>query len=168
MGFKLLTDWSWYDSFYFTLITITTIGYGEPPTLTNKARYFATFLIILGVGTLGYALSVVIQSVVSLEIISSLGKRRLMKELKDLENHYIVCVAGRVGRRISQEITDRNLDCVIIENDEHKAETFTDQGDRIMLGDATNEEVLKNAGLERARGLVCAVNSDPENLYIVS
>jgi voltage-gated potassium channel len=89
-----------------------------------------------------------------------------VKELKNLENHYIVCGAGRAGQRVSQEITDRNLDCVIIENDEHKAETFTDQGYRIMLGDATNEKVLKYAGLER--GLVCAVNSDPENLYIVS
>lgn len=165
-GFKLLTDWTWFESFYFTLITITTIGYGEPPSMTDEIRYFSTFLIILGVGSLGYALSVVVQSVISSEVIGSLGKRRMMKALKDLNSHYIVCGAGRVGRRVSQEITAHGMDCVIIEYDEGKAELLSEQGYRVMLGDATSEETLKNAGIERAQGLVCAVASDPENLYI--
>ncbi len=98
LGFKLLTEWTWFESFYFTLITITTIGYSEPADLTEHGRYFGTLLIIVGVGTLGYALSAAVQSVVSLEMISSLGKRRLMKELQDLKDHYIVCGGGRVGR----------------------------------------------------------------------
>ena len=165
LGFKLLTEWSWFESFYFTLITITTIGYTEPADLTENGRYFGTLLIVVGVGTLGYALSVAVQSVVSLEIVHSLGKRRLMKELQVLEDHYIVCGAGRVGRRIGQEIAARDLDCVLIET-EDKADPIESDGYRILNGDATNEEVLKTAGIERARGVVCAVSSDPENLYI--
>lgn len=151
--------------FYFTLITITTIGYTEPADLTQNGRYFGTLLIVVGVGTLGYALSVAVQSVVSLEIVSSLGKRRLMKEIQELKDHYIVCGAGRVGRRIGQEIAGRGLDCVLIET-EDRAEPFESEGYRVLTGDATKEEVLKSAGIERARGIVCAVSSDPENLYI--
>ena len=165
LGYKLLTEWTWFDSFYFTLITITTIGYTEPAGLTENGRYFGTLLIVVGVGTLGYALSVAVQSVVSLEIVSSLGKRRLMNEIQELNDHYIVCGAGRVGRRIGQEITARGLDCVLIET-EDRAEPFESDGFRVLKGDATKEEVLKSAGIERARGIVCAVSSDPENLYI--
>ena len=165
LGFKLLTEWTWFESFYFTLITITTIGYTEPANLTEHGRYFGTLLIVVGVGTLGYALSVAVQSVVSLEIVSSLGKRRLMKDLLDLKDHYIVCGAGRVGRRIGQEITDRGLDCVLIET-EDRAEPFESDGYLVLKGDATNEDVLKSAGIERASGIVCAVSSDPESLYI--
>ena len=165
LGFKLLTEWTWFESFYFTLITITTIGYTEPADLTQNGRYFGTLLIVVGVGTLGYALSVAVQSVVSLEIVSSLGKRRLMKEIQELKDHYIVCGAGRVGRRIGQEIAGRGLDCVLIET-EDRAEPFESDGYRVLTGDATKEEVLKSAGIERARGIVCAVSSDPENLYI--
>lgn len=165
LGFKLLTEWTWFESFYFTLITITTIGYTEPADLTQNGRYFGTLLIVVGVGTLGYALSVAVQSVVSLEVVSSLGKRRLMKEIQELKDHYIVCGAGRVGRRIGQEIAGRGLDCVLIET-EDRAEPFESDGYRVLTGDATKEEVLKSAGIERARGIVCAVSSDPENLYI--
>ena len=165
LGFKLLTEWTWFESFYFTLITITTIGYSEPADLTEHGRYFGTLLIVVGVGTLGYALSAAVQSVVSLEMISSLGKRRLMKELQDLRDHYIVCGGGRVGRRIAQEIADRGLDCVLIESVD-RTESFESDGYRVLNGDATNEEILKSAGIERANGIVCAVSSDPENLYI--
>ena len=105
LGFKLLTEWSWFESFYFTLITITTIGYTEPADLTENGRYFG------------------------------------------------------------QEIATRDLDCVLIET-EDKADPIESDGYRILNGDATNEEVLKTAGIERARGVVCAVSSDPENLYI--
>ena len=165
LGFKLLTEWTWFESFYFTLITITTIGYTEPADLTENGRYFGTLLIVVGVGTLGYALSVAVQSVVSLEIVSSLGKRHLMKEIQELKNHYIVCGGGRVGRRVGQEIADHDLDCVLIET-EDKAESFESEDYRVLKGDATNEDVLKTAGIERARGIVCAVSSDPANLYI--
>ncbi len=165
VGFKLLTEWTWFESFYFTLITVTTIGYTEPADLTESGRYFGTVLIVVGVGTLGYALSVVVQSLVSFEIVSSLGKRRLMKELAALSDHYIVCGAGRVGKRIGQEIADRDQVCVLVETGE-MAEALESEGYCVLRGDATNEEVLKTAGIERARGIVCAVSSDPENLYI--
>ncbi len=88
-----------------------------------------------------------------------------MKELQEMKDHYIVCGAGRIGRRIGQEIAARDLACVLIET-EDKAEPFESEGYLVLKGDATNEEVLKTSGIERARGIVCAVSSDPENLYI--
>ena len=165
LGYKLLMPWSWFESFYFSLITITTIGYGEPLDLTDEARFFNAILIILGVGTLGYGLSVLAQSIISSEIVDSIGKRRMIKDIARLENHYIVCGAGRVGRRVASAIVSHRSKCVMIEIDELKAEQYLEEGYRMLVGDATSEEVLKLAGIEQASGLVCALGSDAENLY---
>lgn len=166
VGFKLLTSWTWFTCFYFTLITITTIGFGEPPEITQAARYFTVVLILLGVGIVGYTASVLVQSILSLELIASIGKRRMLKEIQHLEGHYIVCGAGRVGLRVVREITSRKMPYLCIEKDEQLADNLIDQGYRVLTGDATSEEVLRTAGIERAAGLICAVSSDPENLYI--
>ena len=161
VGFKLLTQWSWFTSFYFTLITITTIGYGEPAEITQEARYFAIVIILMGVVTVGYTLSLLIQTIVSLELIASIGRRRMRKEIHLMNNHYIICGAGRVGLRVVREITKRKMEYLIVEQDEQIATNLVDQGFRVLEGDATQEEVLREAGIERASGLICAVSSDP-------
>src|SRR5262245_23652369 len=91
IGYKLiLPPLSWFDSFYFTLITLTTVGFTEPPDVTEAARYFIAALIILGVGTLGYALSSAAQAVIESELLSTFGKRRMYKDINKLHGHYIV------------------------------------------------------------------------------
>jgi voltage-gated potassium channel len=167
IGFKLiLVKLSWFDSFYYTLITLTTVGFSEPPGTTRTSRYFTALLIVLGVGTLGYALSSAAQAVIEFELLSTFGKRRMYKDINKLYGHYIVCGAGRVGAGVIRDISRSGHDLVVIEGDEGIADRLLAQGQLVLMGDATSEDVLRAAGIERARGIVCAVSSDPDNLYI--
>ncbi len=166
IGYKLILGLPWFDCFYFTLITITTIGFGEPEGMTEQARYFTAFLIITGVGSIGYALSVAARAVLEFELIATFGKRRMFKDINKLTDHYIVCGAGRIGARVIVELSRRGHDFVIIEGNENNADKLLAQGHLVLMGDATDDNVLRAAGIERARGLVCAVSSDPDNLYI--
>src|SRR6185369_6791234 len=129
IGFKvILAGIGWFDAFYFTLITLTTIGYGEPKEMTEGARYFAALLIILGVGTIGYALSVAVQAVVESELLSTFGRRKMYKDINKLEGHYIVCGAGRVGAGVIRDIGRSGHDLVVIEGDETIADRLLTQG----------------------------------------
>jgi voltage-gated potassium channel len=166
IGYKLILGLAWFDCFYFTLITITTIGFGEPQGMTEPARYFTAFLIITGVSTIGYALSVAARAVLEFELIATFGKRKMFKDINKLADHYIVCGAGRIGSRVIREIARRGHDFVVIEGNEVAADKLLSQGHLVLMGDATDDNVLRAAGIERARGLVCAVSSDPDNLYI--
>lgn len=167
LGLKLiLVDISWFDAFYFTLTTITTIGFSEPPGITETARYFMVVLIIGGVTTIGYALSAAAQAVLEFELLSTFGKRRMFKDISKLSGHFIVCGAGRIGARVIREIARRRHEFVVIESDETTADRILSQGYLVLMGDATDDDVLKGAGIEQARGLVCCVSSDPDNLYI--
>jgi voltage-gated potassium channel len=166
IGYKLLLDLPWFDCFYFTLITLTTIGFGEPPAITEPARYFTAFLILTGVTTIGYALSVAAQSVLEFELVATFGKRRMYKDISKLADHYIVCGAGRIGSRVIREVARSGHEFVVIEGDEAIADRLLSQGHLVLMGDATDDDVLKAAGVERARGLVCALSSDPDNLYV--
>ena len=166
IGLRLILELSWFDSFYYTLITITTIGFGEPPGVTEQARYFLAILIITGVSTIGYALSAAAQAVVQFELISTFGKRKMFKDINKLSGHFIVCGAGRIGSRVIREISRRGHEFVVIESNEAIADRLLSAGNLVLMGDATSDDVLRAAGLERARGLVCAVSSDPDNLYV--
>lgn len=166
IGYKLILGLPWFDCFYFTLITITTIGFGEPQGMTEPARYFTAFLIITGVSTIGYALSVAARALLEFELIATFGKRKMFKDISKLSDHYIVCGAGRIGARVIREIARRGHDFVVIEGNEASADKLLSLGYLVLMGDATDDNVLRAAGIERARGLVCAVSSDPDNLYI--
>src|ERR1044071_3498547 len=118
VGYKLILGLDWFDCFYFTLITITTIGFGEPPGMTEPARYFTAFLILTGVSTIGYALSVAARAVLEFELVATFGKRRMYKDISKLNQHYIVCGAGRIGSGVIREIARSQHDFVVIESEE--------------------------------------------------
>ena len=122
IGFKLILPLSWFDSFYFTLITLTSVGYAEPDQTTEGSRAFTACLIILGVGTLTYALSSAAQAVIESELLSTFGKRRMYKDINKLNGHYIVCGAGRVGAGVIRDISRSGHDLVVIEGDESIAD----------------------------------------------
>lgn len=166
IGFKLILGLTLFEAFYFTLQTITTIGFGEPAGMNTTARVFAVFVILTGVSTIGYALSFAAQAIVESELISTFGKRKMFKDINKLTNHFIVCGAGRIGSGVVRDIERSGHDLVVIESDESLADRMLTQGHLVLMGDATNDEVLKAAGIERARGLAAAVSSDPDNLYI--
>src|SRR5262245_50174917 len=122
IGFKLLEGWPWFDCFYFTLITITTIGFGEPGNMHHSTRYFTVAVIVTGLGTVSYALSAAAQAVIDFEFVSRFGKRRMFKDINKLTGHYILCGAGRVGRRVIREMSRRGVEFVVIEADEAHAD----------------------------------------------
>src|ERR1044071_9763870 len=104
VGFSLIEGWSLADSLYMTVMTVTTVGYGPPKELSPAGRNFATFFMVVGVGTAGYLLSTAVQSLVRSEILAAYGERRRLREMSKLRDHYIICGTGRLGSRIVREL----------------------------------------------------------------
>ena len=167
VGFHLIEGWNWIDSVYVATETVTTVGYGDIPPRTTAGKIFATVFMLLGVGTVLYALMVLAQAVLQSEIIEALGLRQKRREMEKLENHYIVCGAGRVGRRIIRNLQKQNLPFVIIEREEKKVAEFAEIGANILIADSTLEENLRQAGVKRAHGLATCLADDADNLYVV-
>lgn len=167
LGFHILEGWSWLDSFYMATETVTTVGYGDIAPKQPAGRVFAIVFMLSGAGTVLYALTVLAQAVTQSEIIRALGLRQKTKEMEKLKKHYIVCGAGRVGRRIIRSLQKENLPFVMIEKDEKKLVEFENQGLHIIVGDATSEENLMRAGISRACGLASCLPDDADNIYVV-
>jgi voltage-gated potassium channel len=167
VGFHLVEGWPWFQSFYGTLMTVSTIGADPENLLSRQGRMFNVILIFLGVGVVGFAIGTLTHTVIQSELGSFFGRRRMEKEISRLSDHYIICGAGRVGRRVATEIAARNLPLVIVEQDPAKARWAQERDFPVVVGDATREEVLRQARIEYARGLASAVTSDAQNVYIV-
>jgi voltage-gated potassium channel len=166
VGFVLVEGWPWFDAFYMTLITLTTVGYGEVHPLTTSGRKFASLLMLLGVSTVFVSFAVLGETLLRLEMTDYFGRRRKDKMLKDIRDHYIVCGAGRVGRSVIQELLRSGATVVLIDNSVDRARWATDKGVITLVGDATKDEVLRQGRVETARGLVAAISSDAENVYV--
>src|SRR6476659_1223040 len=151
LGFRLIEGWSLVDSFYVTVQTLTTVGYGDLPPRSLAGRGFAVVVMLIGVGGVALAASTIVQSVVQSEIVSTFGERRQSKRMSKLHGHYIVCGSGRVGSHLVRDLQSADEDLVIVENDGTRAAEFSQKGFNVLVGDATLEETLRAAGVERAR-----------------
>lgn len=167
LGFHLIEGWSWVDSLYTATQTVTTVGYGDLAPQTRVGRLFAIVFMIAGVGTVLYALTSIVQTVVQSELIAAFGQRRRWREIRRVQNHFIICGAGRVGSRIIREMQRAKYPFVVIEREQQKVAEFLGQGEHVIVGDATLEETLKEAGVERARALAACLPDDADNLYVV-
>jgi len=165
-GFMLLEGFPFLDALYMTIITISTVGYGEVRRLEMDGHIFVIVLIIAGVMVVGYTLTALGRAVVEGSLQRFVGRRRMMREISGMRRHIIVCGYGRVGRTICQELQSEQVPFVVIERDLEQAEQLSERGMRVVVGDATEDEVLLEAGVLRARGLVAVASRDVDNLYI--
>jgi voltage-gated potassium channel len=166
-GFHFIEGWTWFDAFYMTLTTMTTIGYGEIHPLSHAGRIFNSFLIVFAVFSGGFTIATFTQALLQFEFGKAFGRRRMERELAKLSGHYIICGAGRVGRTVARELRARGQGIVFIEKDSQRTEWAINEKMPVVLGSASSEECLKRAHIDTAKGLIAAVGSDAENIYIV-
>ncbi|MCA9241111.1 MAG: potassium channel protein [Planctomycetales bacterium] len=163
LGFSFVErDWSLWQSMYFTLVTVTTVGYDDYG-LSPSGQVVASVLLVCGIAVFTYSLSTLVQIASDKE--ASL-RRTMNKKIAACKDHIIVCGYGRVGRTICRSIEHEGVDCVVIENQPECVRQAIEDGELVLEGHASDDEVLLAAGLLRAKGVVCAVNSDAENLFI--
>jgi voltage-gated potassium channel len=167
IGYSLIEGWPPVESLYMTLITLSTVGFGEVHPLSPTGKIFTMILVIFGVGGAAYTVSIIGKMIVEGEIRKVLGRRKMEKSLRDLRDHYIVCGYGRVGRRICKEFCIRKAPFVVVENDPQIVEQIENDGFLCVRGDSTEDSVLTSAGIEKAKGLVSAVANEADNVFIV-
>ncbi len=165
-GFHLIEGWPLFDSFYMTLTTLTTVGYQEVHPLSFRGRVFDSALILGGVIVLFVSIAILADLVIKLELADYFGRRRSRKMLEKLSDHYIVCGAGRVGRGVVGELRRSGVPIVLIDNSKERAQWGIDLGIPTLIADATLDETLRQANIERAKGLVAAIASDAQNVYV--
>lgn len=165
-GLMFVEGWSFLDALYMTVITMSTVGFREVHPLSSSGMVFVITLIALGVGSFLYIITSLAEYVVAGHLVGALGRRRMKKEIDSLNNHYIICGFGRVGQQVAAELKREGVPCVIIDNDPVSIERCISEGYLYIQGDASNDEVLKKAGIERVKGLVTATDSDADNVYV--
>jgi voltage-gated potassium channel len=166
LGYVLIEGWGAFDALYMTVITLTTVGYLEVHPLSVAGRAFTMALALGGIFTFFYVAADFIRGIVSGEIAHLLGRHRMERQLAGLKDHMIVCGFGRMGRYVCQHFSSESLPFVLVERNGVLLEGFRMPFGIPLQGDATSEETLKRAGVERARALVTAAASDADNLYI--
>ena len=167
VGFTVIAGYPPFDAFYMTLTTMTTVGYGEIHPLNNAGRVFNSFLIVFGVTTIFIAIGAMTQTIIEQEFGDLIGKRRKKRMIDKLKDHYIVCGFGRVGRGAAAELQHARAPFVVVDVNPERVETATAAGMLAVAADSTRDETLRQLGIDRARGLVAALSTDADNLFVL-
>lgn len=165
-GYHFIEGWTWFESFYMVVTTLATVGYMEIHPLSPMGRAFNMAVIVFGVGAVFFSIGALTQTLMEVELDRVFGRRKMARDIDKIEGHYIICGAGRVGRSAAREFERNRVPFVVIESREAKAEEKADDW-LTVVGDATQEKVLRSAHIERARGIVAATTTDATNIYIV-
>jgi voltage-gated potassium channel len=166
-GYVVIEGWSWWDAFYMTIITITTVGYGEVHPMSTAGRAFTVAILLSGVGSFFYAFTLFMALLAEGRLVERFERRRHVRMLDDLTDHFILCGFGRMGEIIAREFGRQNVPFVVIERSSDRMQAALDQGFLAVEADASNEDVLRRVRIDRARGLIAAVSTDAENVYAV-
>lgn len=167
VGFTVIDGYPPFDAFYMTLITLTTVGYGEIHPLSQAGRVFNSFLMLFGVGTIFIAIGAMTQTIIEMEFGEVIGKRRNKRMIESLKDHYIICGYGRVGRGAAAELKHSGAPFVVVDISPERVEGAILEGMLAVAADSTRDETLRQVGIERARGLVAALATDADNLFVL-
>jgi len=166
IGYMVLEDWDFLDALYMTIITVTTVGFSEVRHLSPEGRLFTLILIFIGVGLVLYVTGSVVQFMVEGQIRHILGRRKLNKKISRLKNHYIVCGYGRIGRVLTGNLRENPIDLVVVEQNSDLVPVLEEDGMLYVQGNATEESALLEAGIKEAKGLVAALATDADNVFL--
>jgi len=166
-GYMIIEKWSLLDSIYMVVITLATVGYKEVHALSPAGTIFTILLIVFGVFTLYYVIRVFGEYVLASRFDEEFKNRQMNTKIQNLKGHYIVCGLGRVGEKVVEELAKENVEFVLIEADSKVAEDYRSKGYFCLVGDATDEEILLQAGIMNAKGLISALGRDSDNILVV-
>ena len=166
-GYMILEKWNFLDSLYMTVITLTTVGFGEVHPVSEQGRILTMTILVSGLGVVGYLIGTLTQIVVEGQLLRIMGRKKLERKIEKLKDHIIICGYGRVGRIICEEIyRSKPTALVVIDSDSTVTAKIEEDGHLYLLGDATEERFLSRAGIRRAKGLATALDSEADNVYI--
>ncbi len=166
-GYMYIEDWHVIDALYMTVITLAAVGYGEVHVVSDAGRIFTIFFIFMGVGCYLYLAGTLIQFLVEGRIREVLGRRKLDKQINRLKNHFIVCGYGRIGRVLSRYLIEKYLNVVVIESNPERSSALNEDGVLYLTGNATDANILRKAGIERAKCLMPSLATDADNVFLV-
>jgi voltage-gated potassium channel len=167
LGYHLIEGWDFLESLYTTIQTISTVGYGDFTPQTGEGKLFTIVLIIFGVGTMLYTVGMLAETMVEGRLRALTGKGKQGKMIEKIKNHYIICGCGRIGQLICRELKADKMDFVVIDSDPEVIQKIEEEGFVYYRGDATQDKSLLGAGIKRAKGIVCVLPTDAENLYVI-
>lgn len=166
-GFRFVSGYTWVDAIYMTVITVTTVGYGEVNPMTTTDKLFTSLLILSSLVIVGYAVSVITEYLLNKNNLGNIREKRVLKKIHKMKDHVIVCGYGRNGKQASEKLKDYKEPFVVIEKDGEVVERCAQEDILFIEGNANEDNVLIEAGIERAKTLICALPSDADNLFIV-
>lgn len=167
LGFHFCEGWSLFDSLYMAVITLTTVGFGEVHPLSTAGRAFTICYLIVGLGVFTHSAVAMGEVMVKAQLSSWFGRGKVVSVVKKMQNHFIVCGFGRFGRSLCENLAGRHLPFVVVDVDPGMAVICKEKGWPCLVGDATDDAVLSDAGIPRARAIACTLPSDAANLYVV-
>jgi len=167
IGFKIISDFSWLDAIYMTVITVTTVGFGEVQPLDQESKLFTIILILTSVIIVGYALKIITEYIISKNDINELKQKKMQKKVDALSGHVIICGYGRNGKQAAKKLATHHRDFVVIEKDELVTQKLKDNNTLFILGNANDDEVLLRSGINKASCLISALPEDSENVFVV-
>ena len=165
IGYKLIESWPWLDSFYMAVITLSTVGFTEVQPLSPSGRIFTSVYIMLGMCVVAYSFSVLGQMIIEGKLRDMQGRSKMKKNISRLRGHIIICGYSELGKLLIEELKDKNINLVVIDIDPTRFEQIREDGLLAVLGNAHDDQILKEAGIDHASRLICLLPSDAENVY---
>ena len=165
-GYSVIEGWALLDSVYMVIITLFTVGFQEVQPLSSEGKIFTIFLILTGVGASIYVAGQIIEIIVEGQILGIRRRKKMENTIRNLKDHFIICGFGRVGHQVGKEFDAANIKYVVIDNDPENAKKYEEENIHYIIGDATSDDKLHEAGITKAKGLVACSDSDIANVYV--